>query len=268
MIFLQFILYYADFYAPDEFLDPAEFALIQQQIDSLESINKDSVSSKVYPFNPNFLTDYKAYQIGLSTTQIDALFAFRKKGKFINSAEEFQQITGVDDSLLAVISPYFKFPEWTQKNKRAQGSKKTEVQAPIWANDEIRDLNLVSAKELSSIAGVSDQLSKRIVSYRNKLHGFYVDDQLFEVYYLERETGLEILKRFKVLEKPVIKKIDINTASFKEILSVPYLDYSLTKRICKYRDQNLHFKDLEELKKIDSFPVEKFDRIAVYLTAQ
>jgi DNA uptake protein ComE-like DNA-binding protein len=267
LIFLQLILYYVNFSAPDEYLDPAEFALIQQQIDSLKSANKDSVSVKVYPFNPNFLTDYKAYQIGLTTIQIDCLFAFRKKGKFINSAKEFQQITGVTDSLLDIISPYFKFPEWT-RNKKAKESKKAAVPTPIRASDDIRDLNLVSAKELSSIKGVSDQLAKRIISYRNKLHGFYVDDQLFEVYYLDRETGLDILKRFKVLEKPVIKKIDINTAPFKEILSVPYVDYRLTKQICKYRDRNLHFKDLEELKKIDSFPIDKFDRIALYLSAQ
>ena len=268
LIILQFILYYADFSTPDEYLDPAEFAQIQHKIDSLTRAKKDSVSIKTHPFNPNFLTDYRAYQIGLTTVQIDCLFAFRKKGEFINSAQEFQQITGVSDSLLGIISPHFKFPEWTQKKKNAKGSKKAVAETLVRPNEDVRDLNLVSAKELSSIKGVSDQLAKRIVSYRNKLHGFYDDDQLFEVYHLDEETGLEILKSFKVLERPVIKKIDINTASFKEILKVPYLDYKLTKKICSYRDRNLHFKDLEELKQIDSFPLEKFDRIAVYLSAQ
>ena len=268
LIFLQFILYYADFSAPEEYLDPEDFALIQHKIDSLKRVNKDSLKGQLYLFNPNFLTDHRAYQLGLTTIQIDCLFAFRKKGKFINSTEDFQRITGLDDSLLAAISPHFKFPEWTQKNKGVQGSEKVSDESPFLSNDAIRDHNLVSAKELSRIKGVDGQLARRIISYRTKLHGFFDDDQLFEVYHLEKETGLEILKRFKVLEKPVYKKISINSASFKEILKLPYIDYELTKKICNYRDRNHPVKDLEELKKIDSFPIEKYDIIALYLSAQ
>ena len=88
------------------------------------------------------------------------------------------------------------------------------------------------------------------------------------MYYLNKEIGDQILKRFQVIEKPLIQKIDINSASFKETLKTPYIDYKLTKKICNYRDENIHFNDLEELKKIDSFPIEKFDRIALYLSAQ
>jgi DNA uptake protein ComE-like DNA-binding protein len=269
LLLLQIILFFIDFSTDEnQQIDKEEFYAVQGKIDSLKRINNDSIAQRIYRFNPNFLTDFRAYQMGMSEQEIDRLLTFRKKNKYVNSPRAFQQVTGVSDSLLRMMSPLFKFPEWTQKNKHNQSSKKALDQTQTSLPEKIEDLNHVTAKELSRINGVSDKLAKRIVAYRNKLQGFYEDDQLFEVYYLNKEIGDQILKSFQVIEKPLIQKIDINSASFKEILKTPYIDYKLTQRICNYRDENIQINDLEELKKIDSFPIEKFDRIALYLSAQ
>ncbi len=269
LILLQLILFFVDFSVDEnQQIDKDEFYGFQHKIDSLKKINKDSIAQRTYRFNPNFLTDFRAYQMGMSEQEIDRLLIFREKGKYANSVREFQQVTGVSDSLLNIMSPRFKFPEWTQKNKNDQSKKKTLNQTETSSPEKIEELNNVTFQELSRINGVSDKLAKRIIAYRNKLQGFYEDDQLFEVYYLDKEVGDQILKRFQVIEKPLIQKIDINSASFKEILKTPYIDYKLTQRICNYRDENILFNDLEELKEIDSFPIEKFDRIALYLSAQ
>ena len=269
LILLQLTLFFVDFSADEnQQIDQEEFYAFQHKIDSLKKINNDSIAQRTYQFNPNFLTDFRGYQMGMSEQEIDRLLIFREKGKYANSAREFQQVTGVSDSLLNIMSPLFKFPEWTQKNKNKQSPKKTLDQTQTYSPEKGKDLNDVSAEDLMRINGVSAKLAKRIIAYRNKLQGFYEDDQLFEVYYLDKETGHQILKSFQVIEKPLIQKIDINSASFKEILKTPYIDYKLTQRICNYRDENVQFNDLEELKKIDSFPIEKFDRIALYLSAQ
>lgn len=269
LILFQLTLFFVNFSADENpEIAKEEFVAIQGAIDSLKRINKDGKIERTYPFNPNFLTDFRAYQMGMSEQEIDRLLAFREKGKYVNSALEFQQVTGVGDSLLNIMSPLFKFPEWTQKNRNDQSSKKKLDQTQASSPEKIEDLNAVTAEELSRINGVSEKLAKRIIAYRNKLQGFYEDDQLFEVYYLDKETGDQILKSFKVIKKPLIQKIDINSASFKEILKTPYIDYKLTQRICNYRDENFQFNNLEELKKIDSFPLEKFDRIALYLSAE
>ena len=42
---------------------------------------------------------------------------FRESNQWVNSAKEFQQVTKVSDSLLATISPYFKFPDWVTNPK-------------------------------------------------------------------------------------------------------------------------------------------------------
>ncbi len=258
----QLALYFIDFSSKEEFNDQ-EFALIQFKIDSLRNVDEITPKKKTYPFNPNYLTDFKAYQFGLSTEQIDRLFAFRKEGKFVNTAEEFQKITGVNDSLLHHISPYFKFPNWTKRKVAHKNTLKKEDH-PV----AIRDLNKATIEELESVNGVDLKMAKRIIAYRNFLKGYSTNEQLYEVYYLNRETALRLRQYFKVMEKPDFIKIDINTASFKELLKTPYLDYQLTKKICQFRDKNDFFSNLHDLKKIDSFPIEKFDRIALYLTAE
>ena len=75
----------------------------QTKIDALkqEALQKDSI--KIYPFNPNFITDYKGYTLGMSVAEIDKLHAFRKTDAYVNSAKEFQKVTKVSDSLLAKI---------------------------------------------------------------------------------------------------------------------------------------------------------------------
>ena len=74
-----------------------------------------------------------------------------------------------------------------------------------------------------------------------------------------------MLNQYQVLNKPKIEKVNINSASFKEVLHLPYIDYDLTKKIFNYRDEIGAYSTLEDLKKIDSFPLEKYDRIALYL---
>ena len=258
----QLALYFLDFSSNDD-LNEQEFALIQAKLDSLKKESPLTHKPKIYPFNPNYLTDFKAYQLGLNTDQIDRLFTFRDKGKFVNSVAEFQEITGVNDSLIALISPYFKFPNWTKQKASDKEIVKKEV-----LPSEVKDLNKATIEELTLVSGVDLKLAKRIIAYRNMLKGYSTNEQLFEVYYLSKETALRLLQYFEVKEIPELAKINVNTASFKELLRTPYLDYNLTKKICRYRDQNDFFESLDELKKIDSFPIEKFDRIALYLSAE
>ena len=260
LFFIQFVLYFFSF-SDDEFINQEQFALLEAKIDSLQKENSIRSKPKTYRFNPNYLSDFKAYQIGLSVEEADRLFAFRAKGNFINSSVDFQKVTEVSDSLLDLISPLFKFPSWLNKKKPK----------PIY-HDKVRiiarDLNKASIEQLDSIDGVNTKLAKRIISYKNLLKAYSMNEQLYEVYYLDRETANRILRYYQVIDTPEIDKLDLNTATFKQFLQVPYIDYELTKKLIAYRDKNVLFQDLEELKKIDSFPLEKFDRIALYLTAE
>ena len=126
-------------------------------------------------------------------------------------------------------------------------------------------MNNATSEELQQISGVGEVLAERIIKYRNSLNGYYFNDQLFEVYGLKSKVVKKIYKYFEIREKPVLNKLNINSASFKEILALPYIDYELTKKIFNYKNEVVEIQSIEELKKIEGFPVEKFNRIALYL---
>jgi len=270
IITLQLIYYFVDFRSKETTnLNSPEIQQFEREIDSLNKIAIEQKKPKLYPFNPSFISDFKGYQLGMSIEEIDRLLEHRSKGKYINSVSEFQRVTKVSDSLLATISPYFKFPDWVDK----QGSVSTTNNSSnrnrsIVKFTSVQDLNLVSIEELKIIQGIGDKLSERIINYRNSLGGFLVNEQLYEVYYLDPKIADKILERYQVITRPKIEKININGASFKEVLSIVYIDYELTKKIFDYRDEVAEIQSLEELKQIEGFPIEKFDRIALYLHAQ
>ncbi|HHC79280.1 MAG TPA: helix-hairpin-helix domain-containing protein [Flavobacteriia bacterium] len=248
-----------------------DMQVFQKEIDSLRQLaisTRSTKKSKIYPFNPSFLTDYKGYRLGMSKEEIDRLLQYRANGNYINSAKEFQQVTEVSDSLLHTIEPYFKFPDWVIANNRNKKHPVSLKSSRISQNTAIIDLNSATAEELRIIDGIGEKLSHRIINYRNKLGGFLRDDQLYEVWYLDKEVADKVLERFQVIDKPAIKKINVNTATFKEVLSIVYIDYELTKKILNYRDEVAEIQTLDELKKIDGFPLEKFERIALYLEAK
>ena len=274
LILLLQISIYTDVFSSDKItdVDQSELLAFQYEIDSLKAIEIENRKPKMYPFNPNYITDYKGGQLGMSLEEIDRLLAFRKTNKFINSKKEFQKVTKVSDSLLDKISPYFKFPDWVVKRSQ-QNSKSSSTSTKV-KNSYIKkiisttDINKATAEDFKKISGIGPAFSERIVKYRSKLQGFSFDSQIYEVWDLEKEVAASVLSIFKIFEKPVIKKINVNTVSFKELLKNPYIDYDLCVKIFNYRDEVAELQDISELKNIDDFPLKLYDRIVLYLLAK
>ena len=266
------LLYHFVNLGKDDIVDVNQAAIIsfQNQIDSLKFIETENRRPKIYPFNPNYISDYKGYQLGMKTKEIDLLLAHRNKRLFVNSAKEFQEVTKISDSLLQAISPYFKFPDWVQKknrDKKEQFSFASKTKKNI-SDITSSDINEATPYDFSLVKGVDEYLSERIIKYRSKLQGFSFPEQLFEVWGLEKEVADNILQVFSIQKKPRITKINVNTASFKEVLSNPYIDYELCVQIFGYKDEVAELQSISEIKNIEGFPIEKYHRIVLYLQAK
>ena len=240
-----------------------ELILFQKKIDSVRIARQTGDTLRIFPFNPNFVTDYRGYTLGMTVEEIDRLHAYRAEDKWVNSAGEFQQVTGISDSLLNVISPYFRFPDWvTAVRPQVVTRTATHIQSTIVK----QDLNAASIEDLVAVKGIGETLAGRIVNYRNRIGGFVNDIQLKDVYGLNLETRAEVLKSFTVKNAPKVEILDINKASVLELSNIPYIDYELAREIVNYRLLNENIGSFEELAKIKEFPSEKIDRIALYLT--
>lgn len=269
IIGLQLGSYFLDFSNDDKSTpEKQNWLSLQSNIDSLKS-EKPQTTYKIYPFNPNFITDFKGHKLGMSVEQIDRLLAFRKQGKFANSPEEFQKVTGISDSLLNAISPYFKFPDWVnKKNSNKNGSNGwVDYSKDKYEKKEkkivVLDINTATKEDLMKVYGIGDAISDRILKQKELFGQFVSMEQMNDVWGLSPEVIEKLNQSFKVVN-PKPKKININNASIKELGQFPYFKYPISKNIVTYRSMNGDLK-IEDLTNIKAFPVDKIKIIALYL---
>jgi DNA uptake protein ComE-like DNA-binding protein len=269
IVVLQLVYFFVDFSSVSkEYPEKQKWLSLQSEMDSLKMDAKNS-KPKIYLFNPNFISDYKGYKLGMSVQEIDRLLAFRKENKYVNSAKEFQNVTKVSDSILNVMAPYFKFPDWVNNKKQNTKFKEyTSYQNQAFAKKEkivFIDINEATKEDLVKIYGIGDAISSRILKQKELLGGFVSMEQMKEVWGLSPEVIENLNTHFKVLVLPRFKKIEINNASLKELSQFHYFRYSLAKEIVTYRSMNGNIKNIEDLTKIKGFPVDKANLIGLYL---
>jgi len=272
IIILQAIYFFVNFTLPEKaFPEKEEWMSLQTEIDSMK-LAKFSEKPKVYSFNPNFITDYKGYKLGMSVQEIDRLLAFRKENKYVSSAKEFQDVTKVSDSLLSSMAPLFKFPDWVQKKTDFKTEKKEFVQKENFKKENFKkekivllDINQATQEDLVKIYGIGEALSARILKQKEILGSFVSMEQMNDVWGLSPEVISELNSHFKVVIPSSLKKIAINDASLKELSQFSYFKYTLAKQIVTYRSMNGNINNIEDLSKIKGFPVEKAKIISLYL---
>ena len=257
------------FYSPQPslLLDICSPQIVKQQayVDSLRQEALEKKKPKRYPFNPNFISDYKAYTLGLTPLEFDRLSRFRGSNKWIHSIADFKEVTKVSDSLLAIIGPLFKFPDWVVKSKAASAQKSLSV--GLSYTDKI-DLNTATQIQLQKVRGIGPALSARIISYRDKLGGFSVDKQLQNVWGLSQQLVANVLAGFTVKTPNPIKQIAINTASVSDIATIPGISFDFAKEIWEFRILRQKIESLSELKKIEGMTASKYALIELYLHIQ
>lgn len=105
----------------------------------------------------------------MSLEELDRLRAFLEKDDWINSLADFQRVTGVSDSLLKEISPYFKFPDWVNKIKtlsKEKGEDRPGFNSQKGYKSGYRYRFKMCLWNWRSI-------SHRIIKYRESLGGFF-----------------------------------------------------------------------------------------------
>ena len=255
-----------------------EWLALQPKIDALKAKQATKEGYKVYPFNPNYITDYKGYALGMSVAQIDKLKVFRKNGKWINSAADFKAITGVNDSLLGVLSPFFKFPDWV-KNKKPHNSAAAYAASgykggdkPVFVNKQtqaaiskVLDINTALEEDLIAVRGIGPAFAKKLLRRRADLGAFVSMEQMEEFKEFSPEAITGLYKNFKIGSATSVNKININTASLQQLSRFPYFNKDIAKGIITQRSMKGKISDFKELSKINDIFVLKSKIIPLYL---
>lgn len=269
IVVFQCIYVFVDFSSEEAPEDTVVLEKLRQQVDSLKRVKSEIEKPKVYPFNPNYITDFRGYTLGMSVDEIDRLLEFRAKNQWINSAKQFQEVTKISDSLLAVLEPSFSFPAWISNTKPSiDNSKNTNPNAfKLKSFEQKIDLNTATALDLQKVNGIGPKLSENIIKYRNKFKGGFISEiQLQDIYGLSPEVIERIKNDFAVKTPRIIEKINLNTATREQLVTIQHIDYEIAHYIIEQRTLREGFKSFDELLRVKNFPIQKFEIIKLYLT--
>ena len=206
-------------------VDLSQAQSYQTQLDSLR-IKENAQTPIVYQYNPNYLTDYRAYTLGLPPEAFDKLLRYRQTNSYVNTPKQFQEVTKLSDSLMEKLLPQLKFskPLYKSKTKNRIILKK--------------DINKASASDFQEVSGIGAVLSERIVKYRSYLSGFSVLEQCYEVCGLDSLLVQRLWERFEIQSLPEIERLDLTTVSLQELEQIPYLNRADARKIIAHRTKN------------------------------
>ena len=126
------------------------------------------------------------------------------------------------------------------------------------------DLNSCDTNDLLTVPQFGSKRAAKLVEYRDKLGGLHSFSQLQEVYVMQNIDTTK-LKTYLYINKQKIKKLNINTATYQELVSHPYIDAYLTKLIVRHREKNGPIRDLDELQRITHAYPELIEKLRPYI---
>lgn len=126
------------------------------------------------------------------------------------------------------------------------------------------ELNTCDSASLEGLPGIGPVLARRIIKYRNLLGGFVSAGQLREVYGLSDSTFNIVSKRVRADSSKVVR-INLNSADFKRLIRMPYLEKYDVTMILKYRELQGRIENLDELVKNKILTPEKAKKVRAYL---
>lgn len=201
-----------------------------------------------FKFDPNELTKESWMSLNFSAKQAEVILNYKKRIGRFKQAEDLKKIYVIDDQKYNELKPYILF----KKEKTVEIDSYSEPESPVAKS--LINLNLADTVDLKTISGVGDVFAERIYKYGKLLGGYYTKEQLLEVYGIDSLKFMEIEHQVSV-DSSCLKKLDINTMEFKELLKHPYLDYKTLKKISDYKKVVGFIKSSDEL--IDNYIVEK-----------
>lgn len=225
-------------------------------------------AGELFYFDPNTLPPEGWKRLGLRDKAIHTIQNYVSKGGRFRQPEDIGKIWGLHEDEVNRLLPYVRIVEEDRgERKETTGlvpgkpsGRPARTIAPI-------DINTADTTLFIALPGIGSKLATRIISFREKLGGFYKVEQVSETYGLPDSTFQKIKDRLEI-GSAAVKQLNINTASADDLKTHPYIRYPIANAIVQYRNQHGEFKSVDELKKIMIITPEIFGKLEPYLSVR
>ena len=127
------------------------------------------------------------------------------------------------------------------------------------------NLNKATVEDLVAIKGIGEYYANAVIAEREKLNGFVSVHQIDFIKNL-RPEAVKVLKQSTFVQSAgTIKKVNVNTATKEELAKVPYINSYIARQIVVHRSKQENPLKIDDLEKINNFPLDKLKIIRLYL---
>jgi competence protein ComEA len=220
-------------------------------------VDKSFAKRQLHPFafNPNKASAEDFKEMGLSDKQIQTILKYRSKGGKFSKNEDFAKMYCISKEEYEILEDYIEIEQSDFDNNSFQ------------KEDFTIDVNTTEEEALTKIKGIGKSFSSRIIKYRDLLGGYVSEKQLMEVYGMDSVRYLNTIPYIEI-NPYTVKKINVNTADFKELRAHPYISSNVALSIVNYRKMHGKYARLEEIMASVLIDNELFTKIAPYLTVE
>lgn len=229
--------------------------------ESVCSVSKDTI------IDPNTATMEDFLRIGMTKKQALSCLHYRQKGGFFRRDEDLIKIYTIEDSDYAILRPYIHVQEArnTKKMPRHKAeSNKTAKKHSAQASIERISLNNCDTTALKNLPKIGSFRARKIIERRDALGGFYHVNQLISIYSMDSSIT-SIIEPYLDIDTSLIQKININKATFKELVRHPLVTYEMAKQIFAYKEIVGTIQSIQELRNNNIISDQKYSELQFYL---
>lgn len=227
------------------------------------------------PFDPNTISYESLCAMNLSEYVSRNIISYRTAGGIFREPADLARIYGLGKEDYEVLLPYVVLYSGDDSQSAGENlpdsanySTYLEKRTGPWGDTlPPLELNRADSADLLALPGIGPWFAGRIIRYRKLLGGYVDPEQLMEVYGMDsaRFSGIASLI---TVDSALVERIDLNTSSFQEIISHPYINMEETYAIFMYRDYMDTIPSAENILKDQIIDRDRFMRMAPYLSVK
>ena len=222
-----------------------------------------------FAFDPNTADSTQLLRLGLQSWQVRNIYRYREAGGVFHKPQDFARLYGLTLKQYRQLEPYIRIAK--EYNMMARDYISDEKPAALQRDSLMRPqklspqervaVNQADTTLLQRVPGIGPYYARRIVSYRQRLGGYYRMEQLLEIEGFPESA----LNYFSIADDAVVRKLNVNRLSLNELRQHPYMGYYRAKQIVDFRRTHGRISSLNELSLSKDFTPEVIERLEHYV---
>ena len=222
-----------------------------------------------FAFDPNTADSTQLLRLGLQSWQVRNIYRYREAGGVFHKPQDFARLYGLTLKQYRQLEPYIRIAkeynmmarDYISDEKPAAPQRDSLVRPQKLSPQERVAVNQADTTLLQRVPGIGPYYARRIVSYRQRLGGYYRTEQLLEIEGFPESA----LGYFSIADDAVVRKLNVNRLSLNELRQHPYVGYYRAKQIVDFRRTHGRISSLNELSLSKDFTPEVIERLEHYV---